>query len=75
MNISRILIMSLILAGAGLPLSAAAMTPQEKGLAIAVEDDKRDNGFKDYKADAIMILKHRQGEQSSRYMRFNTLEV
>ncbi len=75
MNISRILIMSLILAGAGLPLSAAAMTPQEKGLAIAVEDDKRDNGFKDYKADAIMILKNRQGEESTRYLRFRTLEV
>ena len=50
MNISRILLISLFLAGVGLPLSAAAITPEEKGLAIAVEDDKRDNGFHDYKA-------------------------
>ena len=75
MNASRILIMSLILVGTGIPFSAAAMTPEEKGLAIAMEDDKRDNGFKDYKSDAIMILKNRQGDESTRYMRFKTLEV
>jgi hypothetical protein len=40
-----------------------------------VEDDKRDNGFRDYKADAIMILKNRQGEESTRYLHFKTLEV
>ncbi len=75
MNISRILIISLFLAGVGLPFSASAMAPEEKGLAIAVEDDKRDNGFRDYKADTIMILKNRQGDESTRYMRFKTLEV
>ena len=48
------LIMSLILAGTGIALPAAAMTPQEKGLAIAVEDDKRDNGFLNYTADAVI---------------------
>ena len=50
------LVLSLILTG--MPLSAAAMTPEEQGLAIAVEDDKRDNGFQNYKADIIMILKN-----------------
>lgn len=71
----KILFISLILAGISAPLSVSAMTPEEKGLAIAVEDDKRDNGFKDYKADAIMILKNRQGDESTRYLRFKTLEV
>ena len=75
MKISTILILSLTLAGVGNPIPSNAMTPQEKGLAIAVEDDKRDNGFQDYKADTIMTLKNRQGEKSTRYMRFKTLEV
>jgi len=69
------LIISLVLAGTAIALPAAAMTPQEKGLAIAVEDDKRDNGFLDYKADAVMILKNRQGDESTRYLRFRVLEV
>ena len=75
MSISRVLTISLILVGVALPYSAIAMTPDKKGLAIAVEDDKRDNGFLDYKADAIMILKNRQGDESTRYLRFKTLEV
>lgn len=58
-----------------MPLSAAAMTAEEKGLAIAVEDDKRDNGFNDYQAEAIMVLKNKQGEESTRYLRFKVLEV
>jgi hypothetical protein len=75
MNISKALIVSLILVGTGIPLSATAMTPEEKGLAIAMEDDNRDNGFHDYKADSIMTLRNRQGDESTRYLRFKTLEV
>ncbi len=52
-----------------------AETPEEKGLAIAVEDDKRDNGFVDYQAKMEMILKNRHGEQSARYLRTKNLEV
>jgi outer membrane lipoprotein-sorting protein len=73
MKTSTILILSVIMSS--IPFSASAMTPKEKGLAIAVEDDKRDNGFQDYKAEANMILKNRQGEESIRYFRFKTLEV
>jgi outer membrane lipoprotein-sorting protein len=58
-----------------LPLSVMAETPEEKGLAIAVEDDKRDNGFDDFTANMVMILKNRQGEESSRDIRNKTLEV
>ena len=57
------------------PLFAMAETPEEKGLAIAIEDDKRDNGFQDFKADMKMILKNRQGEKSTRVIRNKTLEV
>ena len=57
------------------PLSTMAETPEEKGLAIAVEDDKRDNGFDDFTANMVMILKNRQGEESTRDIRNKTLEV
>jgi len=54
---------------------ATAETPEEKGLAIAQEDDKRDNGFQDFTASMVMVLKNRQGEESSRNIRNKTLEV
>lgn len=58
-----------------LPLPALAESPEEKGLAIAMEDDKRDNGFGDFTSDMKMILKNRQGEESTRDIRNKTLEV
>lgn len=57
----------------GLP--AAAETPEEKGLAIAREADRRDQGFGDNIATLQMILKNRQGEESKRELRSKTLEV
>jgi len=52
-----------------------AETPEEKGLAIAREDDRRDNGFKDFTANMVMVLKNKQGEESTRHIRNKTLEV
>lgn len=75
MNIIVIYILSLFLVGSQLSDANAATTPEEKGLAIAVEDDKRDNGFQDYKATSIMILKNRQGEESVRHLHFKVFEV
>ncbi len=54
---------------------ALAETPEEKGLAIATEDDRRDNGFVDYVANLEMILKNRHGEESVRHIRSKNLEV
>ncbi len=59
----------------GIAPAAAALTAEEKGLAIAREDDKRDNGFDDFTADMVMILKNRHGEESKRTIRSRTLEV
>ena len=50
-------------------------TAEEKGLAIAIEADKRDTGFKDFTAELIMILRNRHGQESIRDMRSKTLEV
>jgi outer membrane lipoprotein-sorting protein len=59
----------------GFSAPVLAETPEEKGLAIAVEDDKRDNGFVDYQANMEMILKNRHGEESVRHIRSKNLEV
>jgi outer membrane lipoprotein-sorting protein len=52
-----------------------AETPEEKGLAIAMEADRRDSGFKDYTAEMTMILRNKQGKESKRSIRSKTLEV
>jgi hypothetical protein len=60
----------------GLSWSIAwAQTPEEKGLAIAVEADRRDTGFEDNSSELLMILKNRRGDQSARQMRSKILEV
>ena len=58
-----------------LPMAGWTETPEEKGLAIAVEADRRDTGFGDSTADMTMILRNRHGEESTRYIRSRTLEV
>lgn len=57
------------------PLGAAAQSPEEKGLEIAREADKRDEGFSDFTADMLMILMNQHGQKSERQMRIRTLEV
>jgi hypothetical protein len=58
-----------------LPDDAQAQTPQEKGLAIAREADKRDTGWKDQKSGLKMILRNRQGQETTREIRNRQLEV
>jgi outer membrane lipoprotein-sorting protein len=67
-----------ITAGLGfalLGLPTAAETPEEKGLAIAREADRRDLGFGDNVATMQMVLRNRQGEESRRELRTKVLEV
>jgi len=56
-------------------LNALAETPEEKGLAIAQEADRRDTGWGDFQAQMSMLLKNRHGEESLRQMRVKSLEV
>ena len=58
-----------------LPFTLVAETAEEKGLAIAVEADKRDEGFGDSTANMTMELRNKQGDSSTRYIRIKTLEV
>ena len=47
----------------------------EKGLAIAVETDKRNTGWSDSTADMTMTLRNKRGEESIRTLRVKSLEV
>ena len=61
---------------AALPLEhAVALTPEERGLEIAKEMDRRDQGWGDQTADLRMTLRNRHGQESNRQMRSRTLEV
>ena len=55
--------------------TVTAQTEEEKGLAIAVEADKRDVGFVDSTANMKMVLRNRSGKESVRNVRVKTLEV
>ena len=58
-----------------LPLNSLAETAEEKGLAIAVEADRRDTGFGDQITNMVMILRNKQGQESTRYIRNWSKEV
>ena len=55
--------------------SNPTQTAEEKGLAIAVEADKRDTGFVDSSANMVMELHNKHGDISTRTIRIKTLEV
>lgn len=55
--------------------AAQALTPEERGLEIAMESDQRDEGFGDSIAELEMVLTNRHGESSNRQMGMRTLEV
>lgn len=57
-----------------LPFNVLAKSPEERGLEIAVEADQRDTGFHDSKASMQMILRNKQGDESTRHIRVRTLE-
>lgn len=53
---------------------AAAQTPEERGLEIALEADKRDTGFVDNRAQMVMVLRDKRGTERARKMRTSALE-
>jgi outer membrane lipoprotein-sorting protein len=58
-----------------LPITAHPATPEERGLEIATEVDRRDTGWQDMQASMTMLLRNKQGEESLRYMQTQSLEV
>ena len=59
----------------GLGLPAVAQAPEERGLAIAQEADRRDQGWEDMTVDVTMLLKNKQGGKSLRELRIRGLEI
>jgi outer membrane lipoprotein-sorting protein len=57
-----------------LPFNLLAQTAEERGLEIAVETDRRDTGFHDSQASMNMMLRNKQGDESTRDIRVRTLE-
>jgi outer membrane lipoprotein-sorting protein len=55
--------------------SVSAQTPEERGLEIANEAERRDTGWQDSRAEMKMILRNRQGDTSEREIRVRALEV
>jgi len=51
------------------------ISPEKKGLAIAIEADRRDTGFVDSTSNMVMELKNKHGDVSIRNIRIKTLEV
>ena len=68
----HIWILALLLA---LTVELHAQTAQEKGFAIAVEADLRDQGWIDQRANLEMILRNKQAQESRRTIRTRSLEV
>jgi len=67
-----------ILAAALFTLGAApalAQTPEEKGLAIARETERRDDGFGDTAVTLTMELRNAQGQSSTRQVRLQAMET
>lgn len=54
---------------------AAAMTPEEKGLAIAREAEARGKGYGDSQATMTMVLRTRAGDEATRSLRSRVREV
>jgi outer membrane lipoprotein-sorting protein len=52
-----------------------AQSPEEKGLKIAQDASKYDEGFKSSKVNLTMTLKNKHGQESTRYMTTKTLEL
>jgi outer membrane lipoprotein-sorting protein len=53
---------------------AFATTPQEQGLAVVMEADRRGQGFRDTASTMQMTLRNKRGEQTIRRLRSRTLE-
>jgi outer membrane lipoprotein-sorting protein len=57
------------------PALAFAGEAEDKGLEIAKEADRRDEGFGDSKSRMVMILRNKRGQESKRELEIRTLEV
>jgi hypothetical protein len=67
--------MLLIALGALAAVPSFATTAEEKGFEIAARSDRSDRGFGDSDVELTMVLRNAAGQESSRSLRFATLEI
>ena len=72
--VTATLLIAVIGGAALMATDTRAETPEEKGLAIAIEADKRDLGFGDFKVEGEMVLRDKGGKESRRKFENLTLE-
>jgi predicted RND superfamily exporter protein/outer membrane lipoprotein-sorting protein len=65
----------LILLFVVMPYLAIAQTSEKKGMDIVIEQNLRNEGFKDHTTSMQMVLRNKNGNESIRQLRVNTLEV
>ena len=73
-SIRNLAMASLLVVAPLVSMPAAAITPEERGLEIAIEAKKRDLGWGDMSTDMTMILRNKEGQESVREMRLKSLE-
>jgi outer membrane lipoprotein-sorting protein len=71
---ARILTVAMI-AMIAVPGLCADQTPEDKGLAIVKDADRRFNGYGDSTSHLRMILRNKQGQVSERELRIRTMEM
>ena len=57
------------------PPRAESATPEETGLKIATEASAQDDGFGNFAARQVMVLRNKQGQESRRQLHIKVLEV
>jgi len=65
----------ILLSWLGTPLLVHSATPEEIGLKIATEASTRGDGFGNFTAREVMVLRNKQGQESRRQLRVKVLEV
>jgi len=59
----------------GFASSSLAATPEERGFEIAARSDRSDRGFTDSTVDLSMVLRNRAGDETTRTLSLQTLEI
>ena len=65
----------ILLSWLGMPPLGHPATPEETGLKIATEARDRDEGFGNFTARQVMVLRNKQGQESRRQVHVKVLEV
>ncbi len=76
-SLALLCLLLVVAAWPGVPSAAQDRngTPEEIGIAIAEEARAREEGFGDFTARQLMVLRNRQGQESRRQLRVQVLEV